>query len=606
MKKDSLVLYKQAPARISEILADKIVISLPDGKEKKVRGKDIFLLHPGPVSSVTNITVPEGQVEEAWELLQGESPTLQEIAELCFGDYSPETAWGAFLLLNRTPYFRGSVDDITVRTAEDVERIQKEEAEKAEAEKRWSVFIEALKKGKVPEEGQGFLTDLEQYALQKSKRSRILQDLGRSQSPENAHRLLNKLGVWDIRRNPWPERNQMPLSAPEFPLEEGPAVERLDLTHLAAYAIDDEGNQDPDDALSYEEGTFWVHIADSSSLIPAGGEADREARGRAANLYIPERVVPMLPHEATEKLGLGLQESSPALSFAFSLDEEFNVRDCRIEFSTVKVERLTYKDAEDRITEEPFASMKKVCDRFHDWRMANGALALQLPEVKIRVDESGEIHISPLKEYSSRDMVAEAMMMSGFHAARFCRDEGIPIPYVVQPAPEGDLPKTSPDDPASMVALRRFMKRSQTTSVGGPHSGMGLPVYTRATSPLRRYSDLLVQQQIRLYKAGLPLLSEEDVLEGTASCESVTGRVTGTERSSNMHWKLVYLSEHPEWTAEGILVGRSDKQMVIQIPTLALETRIPLKEKMDLNTRLMVEVDTVDIPAQQVQFRVCG
>ena len=200
MKKDSLVLYKQAPARITDILADKIVISLPDGKEKKVRAKDISLLHPGPVSSVKNIEVPEGQVEEAWELLQGESPSLQEIAELCFGDFTPETAWGAFLLLNRTPYFRGSVEDITVRTAEDVEKIRREEAEKAEAEKRWSVFIEALKKGSVPEEGQGFLTDLEQYALQKSKRSRILQDLGRTQSPENAHRLLNKLGVWDARQ----------------------------------------------------------------------------------------------------------------------------------------------------------------------------------------------------------------------------------------------------------------------------------------------------------------------------------------------------------------------------------------------------------------------
>ena len=399
-----------------------------------------------------------------------------------------------------------------------------------------------------------------------------------------------------------------PRTLPVSPSKKGPAVERLDLTHLAAYAIDDEGNQDPDDALSYEEGTFWVHIADSSSLIPAGGEADREARGRAANLYLPEKVIPMLPHEATEKLGLGLQESSPALSFAFTLDDEYNVTDCRIEFSTVKVERLTYKGAEERISEEPFASMKKVCDRFHDWRMENGALALQLPEVKIRVrnEGKGDIEISPLEEYSSRDMVAEAMMMSGFHAARFCRDEGIPIPFVTQQAPEGDLPETSPDDPASMVALRRFMKRSQTTSVGGPHSGMGLPVYTRATSPLRRYSDLLVQQQIRLYKAGLPLLSEEDVLEGTASCESVTGRVTGSERSSNLHWKLVYLSENPDWKAEGVLVGRSDKQMMIQIPSLALETRIPLKEKLPLNTRLTVEVDAVDIPAQQVQFRVCS
>jgi exoribonuclease II len=604
MKKDALVLYKQVPARILEILSDKIVISLPDGKEKKVRPKDIIQLHPGPVKSVQDINVPESQVEEAWELLQGESPSLEELAELVFSEFSPESAWGAFLLLNRTPWFKGTVEDIVVRTPEDVERIQKEEAEKKEAEERWSSFISVLKKGEIQEENRGFLTDLEQYCLQKSKKSRILQDLGKQQSPENAHRLLLQLGVWDLRRNPWPERYDMPLKAPSFDLENGPEIERRDLTHMEAFAIDDEGNKDPDDALSFSDGMFWVHIADSSSLIPAGGEADREARGRAANLYLPETTVPMLPPEATEKLGLGLQEISPALSFGYTLDDDFNITDCEICFSTVKVTRTTYGAAETRLGEEPFKSIKQVTDRFNTWRRENGALSLQLPEVKIRVTEDGEIRISPIEEFASRDLVAESMMMTGFHCARFARDKGVPIPYVVQPAPEGDLPETSIDDPASMVQLRKFMKRSQTTSIGGPHSGMGLPVYTRATSPLRRYSDLLVQQQIRLHLAGLPLLSEEDILEGTASCESVTGKVSLSERSSNLHWKLVYLSENPEWEAEGIIVGRADKQMILQIPSLALETRIALKEKLPLNSRVRVVVERVDVPGQQVQFKV--
>ncbi len=604
MKKNSLVLYKQVPACVQDILSDKIVISLPDGKEKKVRSKDIILLHPGPVSSTASIQVPPSSVEEAWELLQGEAPTLEELAELAFSEFTPASAWGAFLLLNRTPWFRGTVDEIIVRTPEEVEKIQKEEAEKKEAEERWSSFIEDLKKGTIQDENRGFLTDLEQYCLQKSKRSRILQDLGRQQSPENAHRFLLKLGVWDQRRNPWPERYDMPLTAPSFALEQGPETQRRDLTHMEAYAIDDEGNKDPDDALSFHDGKFWVHIADSSSLIPAGGDADREARGRAANLYLPETTVPMLPPEATEKLGLGLQEISPALSFCYTLDDGWNVADCEIFFSTVKVTRTTYGAVEERMAEEPFASIKKITDRFNAWRMENGALALQLPEVKTRVTSGGAIEISPIEEFSSRDMVAEAMMMSGFHCARYCRDNSIPIPYVTQPAPEGDLPVTSPDDPASMVALRKFMKRSQTTSIGGPHSGMGLPVYTRATSPLRRYSDLLVQQQIRLYQAGLPLLTEEDVLEGTASCESVTGRVVMSERSSNLHWKLVYLSENPEWEGEGIIVGRADKQFVLQIPSLALETRVALKEKLPLNARVTVKAESVDIPAQQVQFTV--
>jgi len=606
MKKDALVLYKQVPARIADILSDKIQIILPDGKEKKVREKDITLLHNGPVKTLPEGIPPGGQPEEAWELLQGETPSLEELAELVFGEYSVKSAWGAFLLLNRTPWFRGTVDDIGVRTPQDVENIIREAEEKREAEERWSAFISDLKKGTILDENRGFLTDLEQYCLQNNKKSRILQDLGRQQTPENAHRMLLQLGIWDLRRNPWPDRFKLPLNSPSFALDEGPSVDRVDLSFMESFAIDDEGNKDPDDALSFHDGKLWVHIADSSSLIPAGGEADREARGRAANLYLPEITVPMLPPEATEMLGLGLQDLSPALSFEYTLDDQFNITDCRIVFSTVRVTRMTYGDAELRLGEEPFCSIQKATDRFHQWRNENGALALQLPEVRIRVSDEGrgEVDISPLEEYKSRDMVAGAMMLTGFHMARYARDEGIPIPYVVQPAPEGNIPKASPDDPASMVQLRKFMKRSQTTTIGGPHSGMGLPVYTRATSPLRRYSDLLVQQQFRLHKSGLPLLSEEDILQGTASCETVTGRVTNCERSSNLHWKLVYLSEHPEWEGEGILVGRADKQMVIQIPSLALETRIALKEKLPLNSRIKVAVERIDIPELQVQFRV--
>jgi len=585
---------------------DKITISLPDGKQKKVRPKDILLIHPGPAGDPSALTLPEGQPEEAWELLQGETPSLEELAELTFGEFTPASAWGAFLLLNRTPWFRGTPDEIIVRTPEEVDALQKAAREKQEAEDRWTAFMDRLKKGEILEEDRGFMVDLEQYALQKSKRSRILQDWGKKQSPENAHRLLLKLAVWESRKNPWPERFQMPRTAPEYPLEAGPEVVREDLTALDAYAIDDEGNQDPDDALSWSDGWLWVHIADSSSLIPAGGEADREARGRAANLYIPETIVPMLPPEATERLGLGLKELSPALSFGFKVDEDDSISDFRMTFSTVRVTRLTYAEAETRMEEEPFRSMKRITDRYREWRKENGAISLVLPEVKIRVAGDGEIRITPLEEFSSRDMVAEAMMMTGYYTARYARDNNIPIPFVTQPAPEGDVPTAEPDNPASMFQLRRFLKRSQVTTSPGPHSGMGVPVYTRATSPLRRYSDLLVQQQFRLHLSGQPLLTEEDILEGTASCDSVNGRVVSAERASNLHWKLVYLAENPDWTGEGVVVGRGEKQTIVLIPSLALETRMALKEKLPLNTRFEIGVDSVNIPDQQVIFKKNG
>jgi hypothetical protein len=101
-----------------------------------------------------------------------------------------------------------------------------------------------------------------------------------------------------------------------------PEEERLDLTHLPALAIDDKGNQEPDDALSLEGDRLWVHVADVAALVPPESAADLEARARGATLYLPEGAVPMLPWAAIGRLGLGLSEISPALSFGLDLDAE--------------------------------------------------------------------------------------------------------------------------------------------------------------------------------------------------------------------------------------------------------------------------------------------
>jgi hypothetical protein len=89
-------------------------------------------------------------------------------------------------------------------------------------------------------------------------------------------------------------------------LPELPDEERLDLTGLPAYAIDDEGNLDPDDALSLDGDRLWVHIADVAALVRPGSPADLEARARGATLYLPETTVPMLPAAAVPRMGLGL------------------------------------------------------------------------------------------------------------------------------------------------------------------------------------------------------------------------------------------------------------------------------------------------------------
>ena len=104
--------------------------------------------------------------------------------------------------------------------------------------------------------------------------------------------------------------DSLTLDVPPFVPEQ-----RLDLTHLDVYAIDDEGNRDPDDAVGIETlpgglTRLWVHVADVAALAPADSPLDLEARARGATLYLPDRTVGMLPDALVEQAGLGLHDTT--------------------------------------------------------------------------------------------------------------------------------------------------------------------------------------------------------------------------------------------------------------------------------------------------------
>jgi exoribonuclease-2 len=88
LRVDSLVLYKGHPARVLS-LGDKIEIALDKGETKRVRLKDIDLLHPGPLRGLHELTLAAGDFAEAWELLEGGTTRLRELAELIHGDFTP-------------------------------------------------------------------------------------------------------------------------------------------------------------------------------------------------------------------------------------------------------------------------------------------------------------------------------------------------------------------------------------------------------------------------------------------------------------------------------------------------------------------------------------
>ncbi len=593
------MLYKVHPARVLSV-GDKIEIELQGGQTKRVRAKDVELLHPGPLRSLAELAPQRGEPEAAWDLLEGGETTLKELAELAFDAYTPATAWAAWELVAEGLNFAGEPSLIRARPREEVERDRTQRDAKAAAERDWQAFVARMAVARPAQEDAERLKEVERVALGRSEHSRILEALGHQPTPENAHRTLIQVGHWADRHNPYPGRCGAPTDDPDLPVPGLPEEDRLDLTGLPAYAIDDEGNRDPDDALSLDGERLWIHVADVGALVEPQGALEREARARGSNLYLPEGIVNMLPGGVTECLGLGLQPVSPALSFAVRCDQRGELTEIEVHRTWIRAERLTYEEAEGRLDEPPFAALRELGERFRIRRVSLGATSLDLPEVSLRVVD-GRVSLRPLPRLASRALVMDAMLMAGEGAARYCRDRGIPIPFATQAPPDaGD----EPQDLAAMYARRRAFKPTRLVGAPERHAGLGLPLYTRATSPLRRYSDLLVHQQIRAALSGRALLTAEQVTERIAEAESASAAVRRSERLANLHWKLIYLKDRPGWQGEAVIVGREERKAVALIPELALETRLRLREEPEYNDRLRIAVRDLDIPSQSASFRV--
>lgn len=602
-------MYKSRPARVLAA-AEKIEIEIEGGQTKRVRPKDILSLHPGPVASLAELRPPEVHPQEAWELLEGTETDLKELAELLYGDHSPGAAWGAWERLNEGLWFEGTTEALRPRAGELIERDRAEREAKAKADQAWAAMLGRLREGRIEPEDREALGEVARLANMQGEHSRILKALGFDENPVSAHRLLVSVGYWPPVHNPYPARVGAPSDSPELAVPDLAAMTerpgdpaRLDLTHLAAFAIDDEGNQDPDDAISFDGERVWVHVADVAALVEPDSELDREARARGANLYLPEGIVHMLPIAVTEQLGLGLHSQSPALSFGLRLDDQDQISDIEIRPSLVRVQRLSYGEADRQLDQAPLAALAEIAERYRRRRLAQGAAEIDLPEVSVRLD-ADEVLIRPIERTGSRSLVTELMLMAGEAAARYCQARELPIPYATQPAPERI---EQPASMAAMYAYRRLFKPSRTV-VGEPgrHFGLGLDAYTRVTSPLRRYADLLVHQQLRRQLCGGEPLSAEQVSQRAGEADQGGIIVRRAERQSNLHWKLVYLKRQPQWKGEGVVVELQERKAVLLIPQLALETRIRAKQSLALDQRVSVALAEVDLAQAECQFRLLG
>ncbi|MCC5635140.1 ribonuclease R [Nostoc sp. CHAB 5844] len=599
-------------------------------------------------------------LEVAWELLveDGEAVTPAQMANLLFSESDPAPCYAAHCLLSDDKlYFKQKGDAYEPRTTAQVaERKHQIEVEtlKAKGQQEFLLRVEQALKGEAVEwqrHDRQRLEALEKYAdlMADIVREGVKYDalaraypppapvletmnmLGRPGTPQGAFQLLIDLGWWSPYENLFLRRSSIPVQFPSKVLEvaqqrlDSPTTDldanRLDLTHLKVYTIDDESTTEIDDGLSWESLTdgrerLWVHIADPTRWLEPEDDLDLEARKRGSTVYLPTGMIPMFPEIlATGPMSLVQGKICCALSFGIILDSNGAVEDYSIHASLIKpTYRLTYEDVDEMLelgvqAEPEIAAIATWARKRKSWRYNQGAISINMPEAMIKV-KGDEISIDILDDSSSRQLVAEMMILAGEVAARYGQTHNIPLPFRGQPQPELPPEEELIQLPAGFVracAMRRCMPKSEMSITPVRHAGLGLNTYTQATSPIRRYSDLLTHFQLKAHLRGEVLpFSAEQLKEVMMTVSTITQEVTMVERQTNRYWALEYLRRHPEqvWSVTVLMWLREDSNLaLILLEDLGLQLPMIFKRSATLGEQLLVKVSIADPQKDMIQFQ---
>ena len=596
----ALVAYKGKPAKVVAATTHKYEVSFSDGSSQKVREKDFRYIHP----EFSNVTDQCSNADiSILNDLQEESLSLQEITEWIFDDFTSQNAWCAYLMSEDGLYFYWSKDALMLRPIEQVKIIQTQRNEKALAAESLERCIVNLNNNVFDNDDIVWINEIEQVALNQSKHSKAMSALSIENTPENAHELLVKLKYWSEFTNPYPQRHKIYLD--EEIKVESKELSRKDLTHLTCLAIDNSDSSDADDAISIDGDKLWIHIADVASYVEIDSELDIFAQKRASNLYLPDQILHMLPPELSSACSLGGSEISNAISIGLRLDSS-EISDIEIHLSEIKVTNMSYEHADKVINEnEILSKLNNIAISHKAFRNDNGAIKLNLPSVDVKVKDE-KVFIRPQEDSNSRELVAEMMVIAGRTIAQFAIENNISLPYLTQEA--GNFSKDVIDNIQKLTIAKAFeasrgFKRSKITVKPSMHSGLGLSAYTRVTSPMRRYLDLLVQQQLVRFLSKLPTLDDNAVKDRIKAINSSMPKVNKASRQSIEHFKCLYLKQNNTWEGEGVVVEVNGEKALINIPSLAMMTQIKFKSKVTIEDKVKLKVSSINLFERSVNFK---
>ena len=350
---------------------------------------------------------------------------------------------------------------------------------------------------------------------------------------------------------------------------------RRDLTDLEFVSIDSAKTQDIDDALYAEiSDTGWnlyVAIADPTAYVLPGTELDKEVERRATSTYFHGDVIPMLPEPLSQDTcALSEDVDRPALVCKVAVADSGEVGDFEFIEATVRSRaKLSYYGVDRYLSGNydelmshatPLEALYQVYRALRAHREANELVMEDRREYRWILSDSKQIEsIEPYEKLLSQKLVEECMIAANRCAARFLQERQLNGPFVCHSGFRSDrkdetakfLEKNLPElagkdlddlqvyrdtirglsNPEAQLPLRgmvnRLLNRAQLSTTPGQHMGMGLPVYSNCTSPLRKYVDYLVHRQI---KASLHAEASSEVTE--ARLEQLSAKLARTREAT--------------------------------------------------------------------------
>ena len=406
-------------------------------------------------------------------------------------------------------------------------------------------------------------------------------------------------------------------------------IERRDLTNLFCVTIDPFDAKDYDDAVSLAPGDneneikIGVHIADVAAWIKPGSTFDREAKKRAFTAYLPGRTLPMLPRNLTAKISLSPDGHSLAHSVILTVDttngkvkysERFHSKiqlTKRMSFDEVQSYIDTQKipeDWDDYIAKnidkliEITALMRRYRKRHEKF------LELETTEIRVLCDEENDqiIGLQRKEQKEADKLIEDCMLAANSEVAKELINAHIPGLFRTHPEPEpekleefaalmagsfhlstGDLSSRAAcnfflesleDNPRKPIIINSFirtMPRAVYEHEPAIHFGLGKGRYSHFTSPIRRYSDLLVHQQLWTAEVNGRLKSKITFEKLATEISAREEKNESAYYAANDRLKLRYLDEQLSLDEtpkiqEGLIVKITARGMLINVQSLGI------------------------------------